>query len=78
VSERPEQFRIQCFRWRPKNDLILYSVFGRLGIVNGLHPGQFFRAKAGTRQGVCLSAERLKTLAGVPIEWEAQQRLLED
>ena len=30
------------------------------------------------RQGVCLSAERLKTLAGVPIEWEAQQRLLED
>ena len=30
------------------------------------------------RQGVCLSAERLKTQAGVPIEWDAQQRLLED
>ena len=30
------------------------------------------------RQGVCLSAERLKTLAGVPIEWDAQQRLLAD
>jgi site-specific DNA recombinase len=30
------------------------------------------------RQGVCLSAERLKTLAGVPIEWNAQQRLLAD
>jgi site-specific DNA recombinase len=29
-------------------------------------------------QGVCLSAERLKTLAGVPIEWDAQQRLLSD
>jgi site-specific DNA recombinase len=28
------------------------------------------------RQGVCLSAERLKVLAGVPIEWDAQQRLL--
>ena len=25
------------------------------------------------RQGVCLSAERLKTQAGVPIEWDAQQ-----
>jgi len=30
------------------------------------------------RQGVCLSAERLKTQAGVPIEWAAQQRLLAD
>ncbi len=30
------------------------------------------------RQGICLSAERLKTLAGVPIEWDAQQRLLAD
>jgi site-specific DNA recombinase len=30
------------------------------------------------RQSVCLSAERLKTLAGVPIEWDAQQRLLAD
>jgi site-specific DNA recombinase len=30
------------------------------------------------RQGVGLSAERLKTQAGVPIEWEAQQRLLAD
>ncbi len=30
------------------------------------------------RQGVCLSAERLKTQAGVPIEWDAQQRLLAD
>ena len=30
------------------------------------------------RQGVCLSAERLKVLAGVPIEWDAQRRLLED
>jgi site-specific DNA recombinase len=30
------------------------------------------------RQGVCLSAERLKILAGVPIEWHAQQRLLSD
>ena len=30
------------------------------------------------RQGVCLSAERLKILAGVPIEWDAQRRLLED
>jgi hypothetical protein len=30
------------------------------------------------RQGVCLSAERLKNLAGVPIEWDAQQRLLAD
>jgi site-specific DNA recombinase len=30
------------------------------------------------RQGVCLSAERLKTLAGVPIEWDAQQRQLAD
>ena len=30
------------------------------------------------RQGVCLSAERLKTLAGVPLEWDAQQRLLAD
>ncbi|MGA7869466.1 MAG: hypothetical protein WCA22_01070, partial [Candidatus Binatus sp.] len=30
------------------------------------------------RQGVCLSAERLKVLAGVPIEWDAQQRLLAD
>ena len=28
------------------------------------------------RQGVCLSAERLKTQAGLPIEWDAQQRLL--
>jgi len=26
------------------------------------------------RQSVCLSAERLKTQAGVPIEWDAQQR----
>lgn len=30
------------------------------------------------RQSVCLSAERLKTQAGVPIEWAAQQRLLAD
>ena len=30
------------------------------------------------RQGVCLSADRLKTQAGVPIEWNAQQRLLAD
>ena len=30
------------------------------------------------RQGVCLSAERLKTQASVPIEWDAQQRLLAD
>jgi site-specific DNA recombinase len=30
------------------------------------------------RQGVCLSAERLKTQVGVPIEWDAQQRLLAD
>ena len=30
------------------------------------------------RQGVCLSAERLKTQAGLPIEWDAQQRLLAD
>jgi site-specific DNA recombinase len=30
------------------------------------------------RQGVCLSAERLKILAGVPIEWDAQQRVLAD
>ena len=30
------------------------------------------------RQGVCLSAERLKTQAGVPIEWDAQERLLAD
>jgi site-specific DNA recombinase len=30
------------------------------------------------RQGVCLSAERLKTQAGVPIEWDAQQQLLAD
>jgi len=30
------------------------------------------------RQGVCLSAERLKKQAGVPIEWDAQQRLLAD
>ena len=28
------------------------------------------------QQGVCLSAERLKTQAGIPIEWDAQQRLL--
>jgi hypothetical protein len=28
------------------------------------------------RQGVCLSAERLKTQAGLPIEWDAQKRLL--
>jgi hypothetical protein len=27
------------------------------------------------RQSVCLSAERLKTQAGVPIEWGNQQRL---
>ncbi len=32
----------------------------------------------GGRQGVCLSAERLKTQAGFPIEWDAQQRLLAD
>jgi len=30
----------------------------------------------GGRQSVCLSAERLKTQAGIPIEWDAQQRLL--
>ena len=30
------------------------------------------------RQSVCLSAERLKTQAGIPIEWDAQQRLLAD
>ena len=30
------------------------------------------------RQGACLSAERLKTQTGVPIEWDAQQRLLAD
>jgi hypothetical protein len=30
------------------------------------------------RQGVCLSAERLKTQAGLPIEWDAQKRLLAD
>ena len=30
------------------------------------------------RQSVCLSAERLKTQAGVPIEWDAQQRLFAD
>jgi site-specific DNA recombinase len=30
------------------------------------------------RQGVCLSAERLKTQAGLPIEWDAQQRVLAD
>jgi site-specific DNA recombinase len=30
------------------------------------------------RQGVCLSAERLKTQAGIPIEWDAQQRLMAD
>ena len=28
------------------------------------------------QQGVCLSAERLKTQAGTPIEWDAQRRLL--
>jgi site-specific DNA recombinase len=28
------------------------------------------------RQGVCLSAERLKSQAGFPIDWTAQQRLL--
>ena len=30
------------------------------------------------RQGVCLSAERLKTQAGLPIQWDAQERLLAD
>jgi site-specific DNA recombinase len=30
------------------------------------------------RQGVCLSAERLKIQAGIPIEWDAQHRLLAD
>jgi site-specific DNA recombinase len=30
------------------------------------------------RQGVCLSAERLKTQAGIPIEWDAQHQLLAD
>jgi site-specific DNA recombinase len=30
------------------------------------------------RQGTCLSAERLKAQAGLPIEWGAQQRLLAD
>jgi len=30
------------------------------------------------RQGACLYAERLKTQTGVPIEWDAQQRLLAD
>ena len=30
------------------------------------------------RQGACLSAERLKNQTGVPIEWDAQQRLLAD
>jgi hypothetical protein len=30
------------------------------------------------RQGVCLSAERLKTQTGVQIEWDAQQRQLAD
>ncbi|MGB3549512.1 MAG: recombinase family protein [Candidatus Binatus sp.] len=30
------------------------------------------------RQSVCLSAERLKTQAGLPIDWDAQQRLLAD
>jgi site-specific DNA recombinase len=30
------------------------------------------------RQGVCLSAERLKTQVGLPIEWDAQERLLAD
>jgi hypothetical protein len=30
------------------------------------------------RQGVCLSAERLKTQTGLPIEWDVQQRLLAD
>ena len=30
------------------------------------------------RQGVCLSAERLKRQAGLPIEWKAQHRLLAD
>jgi len=30
------------------------------------------------RQSVCLSAERLKTQAGVPVEWDAQQRLFAD
>ncbi len=30
------------------------------------------------RQSVCLSAERLKTQAGLPIEWDAQKRLLAD
>jgi len=30
------------------------------------------------RQSVCLSAERLKTQAGVPIEWGSQQRLFAD
>jgi len=30
------------------------------------------------RQSVCLSAERLKTQAGIPIEWDAQKRLLAD
>jgi hypothetical protein len=30
------------------------------------------------RQGVCLSAERLKTQAGLPIEWDAQKQLLAD
>ena len=38
-------------------------------IVEGICSGQ---------QSVCLSAERLKTQAGVPIEWDAQQRLLAD
>ena len=30
------------------------------------------------QHGVCLSAERLKTQAGIPIEWDAQQRLFAD
>jgi hypothetical protein len=30
------------------------------------------------RQGVCLSAESLKTQTGLPIEWDAQERLLAD
>jgi hypothetical protein len=30
------------------------------------------------RQSVCLSAERLKSQAGIPIEWDEQKRLLAD
>jgi hypothetical protein len=74
AAQRPEEHTVQTMAaaFRESDSYVRHMVPLAL-----LAPSIVESICAG-RQGVCLSAERLKTQAGVPIEWDAQQRLLAD